>query len=138
MTKNKFRLLFLLAALSLSTTMKAQNAQSFINHYRQFTDTAWVSMNPTEERCELNNSIFSDYTRRYHNTYKELMTAEQLETYTELRTRYLRQRAQRSVSGTASDVSSSASKTGRKVAKGTQKVGAKVSGFLHGLFSGKR
>lgn len=115
----------------------AQDAQRFINRYKQFVDTAWADKNPTEERMEYNDSVFEQLTNQYHNIYKEEMTAAQIEDYTECRTRYLRQRVSRKAARSADKASDSVDETSDKVRKGAGKVGAKVNGFFRGLFSRK-
>lgn len=123
---------------ALNVNAQTQSAQEFINHYKQFVDTAWANQNPSDDLIEYNDSVFEELTYQYHYIYKEKMNADQVEDYTEYRTRYLRQRASRKVTRNADEVSDSVDETGGKVKKGASKVGAKVNGFFRGLFSGKK
>ena len=129
-----------LVAVALMSALGAgaQEAQRFVDRYKQFVDTAWTDKNPTEERMEYNDSVFEELTYQYHNIYKEEMTAPQIEDYTEYRTRYLRQRASRRATRSAGDASDSVDEASGKVKKGAGKVRAKVNGFFRGLFSGKK
>ena len=87
----------------------------------------------TDENYEVYSAKYDELTAEYHETYKAMMTDEQISKYTELRTRY-----QKKVVGrTASKVGEKVDSVGQKVIKGVKKTGSKVSGFLKGIFGKK-
>lgn len=138
MKQNKIKLILAAAALMLSVGAQAQSAQTFVNRYKQFVNQAWLDKDPSDRLIAYNDSVFDAMTIQYHSTYKPLMTSDQIEDYTEYRTRYLRQRASRKATRTGNKVADSASEAGEQVQSSGSKVGAKVNGFFRGLFSGSK
>lgn len=130
-----------LAALCIYfAPLRAQHdvAAAFMEKYVQFVDTAWKAPKITTRMWAYNDSVFKAYTQMYHKTVKKQMNAAQLETYTEYRTRYIRQRAGRKASKQADHTGQKLDSVAGKTATGAEKVGAKIKGFFRGLFSGDK
>ena len=87
MKQNKIKLILAAAALMLSVGAQAQSAQTFVNRYKQFVNQAWLDKDPSDRLIAYNDSVFDAMTIQYHSTYKPLMTSDQIEDYTEYRTR---------------------------------------------------
>ena len=120
--------LIVLGLLMMCLTGWAQESKvdSFLERYHALVVMVEAEKTITDENYEV-------YSAKYHETYKAMMTDEQISKYTELRTRY-----QKKVVGrTASKVGEKVDSVGQKVIKGVKKTGSKVSGFLKGIFGKK-
>lgn len=131
------KLLLLTIILALPLLAQGQNVDTFLQRYKTFVTSTTKKKNLTEAEAAVADSTFDALTQEYHDTYKPLMNSDQIATYTEYRTRYVRRRFGRSTSKTADNVGEHIDTIGHKVVKGTKKVGAKVSGFVKGVFTNK-
>lgn len=127
--------LIVLGLMMMCLTGWAQESKvdSFLERYHALVVMVEAEKTITDENYEVYSAKYDELTAEYHETYKAMMTDEQISKYTELRTRY-----QKKVVGrTASKVGEKVDSVGQKVIKGVKKTGSKVSGFLKGIFGKK-
>jgi hypothetical protein len=133
--KNMKKTLIVSGLLMMCLTGWAQKGEvdHFLERYQAFVVMVEAEKTITDEDYTLFSTKYDQLTTEYHETYKAMMTDEQLSKYTELRTRYQKKVVDR----TASKVGDKIDSVGQKVIKGVKKTGSKVSGFLKGIFSKK-
>lgn len=129
----KLMIISVLLLMCLSGRAQTNGTEEFLDRY-----TALVVMVESEdvisdEEYKVFSAKYEELTSEYHETYKALMTDDQLSKYTELRTRYHKKVANRTVEKVGEKIDS----VGQNVIKGVKKTGSKVSGFLKGIFNRK-
>ena len=111
----KLMIISVLLLMCLSGRAQTNGTEEFLDRY-----TALVVMVESEdvisdEEYKVFSAKYEQLTTEYHETYKALMTDDQLSKYTELKI----------------------DSVGQNVIKGVKKTGSKVSGFLKGIFNKK-
>lgn len=124
------KLFVLLFGCFICLASHAQDAASFVTQYKLFvTGVEKMDSMDAEDKAVI-DSVYDNYTEKYHSTYKAKMTSNEIGTYTEYRTRYLKKMAALSTGKWQNH----ADKVGKKVKDAFKKTDSKVSGFVKGLF----
>lgn len=122
-----------LLLMCLSGRAQSNGTEEFLDRYQALVVMVESEDVISDEEYKVFSSKFEQLTSEYHDTYKPLLTDDQLSKYTELRTRYQKKVVDR----TAGKVGEKIDSVGQNVIKGVKKTGSKVSGFLKGIFSKK-
>ena len=122
-----------LLLMCLSGRAQSNGTEEFLDRYQALVVMVESEEVISDEEYNVFSAKFDQLTSEYHDTYKPLMTDDQLSKYTELRTRYQKKVLDR----TAGKVGEKIDSVGQNVIKGVKKTGSKVSGFLKGIFNKK-
>lgn len=122
-----------LLLMCLSGRAQSNGTEEFLDRYQALVVMVESEDVISDEEYKVFSAKFEELTSEYHDTYKPLMTDDQLSKYTELRTRYQKKVVDR----TAGKVGEKIDSVGQNVIKGVKKTGSKVSGFLKGIFNKK-
>ncbi len=122
-----------LLLMCLSGRAQSNGTEEFLDRYQALVVMVESEEVISDEEYNVFSAKFDQLTSEYHETYKPLMTDDQLSKYTELRTRYQKKVLDR----TAGKVGEKIDSVGQNVIKGVKKTGSKVSGFLKGIFNKK-
>lgn len=122
-----------LLLMCLSGRAQSNGTEEFLDRYQALVVMVESEDVISDEEYNVFSAKFDQLTSEYHDTYKPLMTDDQLSKYTELRTRYQKKVLDR----TAGKVGEKIDSVGQNVIKGVKKTGSKVSGFLKGIFNKK-
>ena len=122
-----------LLLMCLSGRAQSNGTEEFLDRYQALVVMVESEDVISDEEYKVFSAKFDQLTSEYHETYKPLMTDDQLSKYTELRTRYQKKVLDR----TAGKVGEKIDSVGQNVIKGVKKTGSKVSGFLKGIFNKK-
>ena len=113
-----------------SVTVSAQRVDVYLSRYKRFLNGVESLKSVTPHDYQRIDSVYEILTDEYHTTYKAKMTNEQLSTYTAYRIRYKKKMAFLE----SKKLTEAVDTTGNVITKAVRKSGAKVSGFLKGLF----
>lgn len=113
-----------------SVTVSAQRVDVYLSRYKRFLNGVESLKSVTPHDYQHIDSVYEILTDEYHTTYKVKMTNEQLSTYTAYRIRYKKKMAFLE----SKKLTEAVDTTGNVITKAVRKSGAKVSGFLKGLF----
>ena len=113
-----------------SVTVSAQRIDVYLSRYKRFLNGVESLKSVTPHDYQRIDSVYEILTDEYHTTYKVKMTNEQLSTYTAYRIRYKKKMAFLE----SKKLTEAVDTTGNVITKAVRKSGAKVSGFLKGLF----
>lgn len=122
-----------LLLMCLSGRAQSNGTEEFLDRYQALVVMVESEEVISDEEYKVFSAKFEELTSEYHDTYKALMTDDQISKYTELRTRYQKKVLDR----TAGKVGEKIDSVGQNVIKGVKKTGSKVSGFLKGIFNKK-
>ena len=122
-----------LLLICLSGRAQTNGTEEFLDRYQALVVMVESEEVISDEEYKVFSAKFEELTGEYHDTYKALMTDDQISKYTELRTRYQKKVLDR----TAGKVGEKIDSVGQNVIKGVKKTGSKVSGFLKGIFNKK-
>lgn len=122
-----------LLLMCLSGRAQSNGTEEFLDRYQALVVMVESEEVISDEEYKVFSAKFEELTGEYHDTYKALMTDDQISKYTELRTRYQKKVLDR----TAGKVGEKIDSVGQNVIKGVKKTGSKVSGFLKGIFNKK-
>lgn len=122
-----------LLLMCLSGRAQSNGTEEFLDRYQALVVMVESEEVISDEEYKVFSAKFEQLTSEYHDTYKALMTDDQISKYTELRTRYQKKVLDR----TAGKVGEKIDSVGQNVIKGVKKTGSKVSGFLKGIFNKK-
>ncbi|MBR5038951.1 MAG: hypothetical protein IKX65_09555 [Prevotella sp.] len=122
-----------LLLMCLSGRAQTNGTEEFLDRYQALVVMVESEEVISDEEYKVFSAKFEELTGEYHDTYKALMTDDQISKYTELRTRYQKKVLDR----TAGKVGEKIDSVGQNVIKGVKKTGSKVSGFLKGIFNKK-
>ena len=122
-----------LLLMCLSGRAQSNGTEEFLDRYQALVVMVESEEVISDEEYNVFSAKFDQLTSEYHDTYKPLMTDDQLSKYTELRTRYQKKVLDR----TAGKVGEKIDSVGQNVIKGVKKTGSKVSGFLKDIFNKK-
>lgn len=129
----KLMMIIGLLLMCLSGRAQSNGTEEFLDRYQALVVMVESEEVISDEEYNVFSAKFDQLTSEYHDTYKPLMTDDQLSKYTELRTRYQKKVLDR----TAGKVGEKIDSVGQNVIKGVKKTGSKVSGFLKGIFNKK-
>ena len=122
-----------LLLMCLSGRAQSNGTEEFLDRYQALVVMVESEEVISDDEYKVFSAKFEELTGEYHDTYKALMTDDQISKYTELRTRYQKKVLDR----TAGKVGEKIDSVGQNVIKGVKKTGSKVSGFLKGIFNKK-
>lgn len=122
-----------LLLMCLSGRAQTNGTEEFLDRYQALVVMVESEEVISDDEYKVFSAKFEELTGEYHDTYKALMTDDQISKYTELRTRYQKKVLDR----TAGKVGEKIDSVGQNVIKGVKKTGSKVSGFLKGIFNKK-
>ena len=116
------KLIFCLAALIISLGASAQNeskAKPFLDKMEKFVVSVEKTDTISEEKWKELNADYKLLRTEYREKYMENISNEDLQRYTSLKTRYVKQVAQK--------------KVGRDIKKQAQKLGHSIQGIADGI-----